>query len=76
MYPMLYLPLETLNSALRTSGSCEPLTVPYEPVMAQGTLLHRVFHKSVPEPSSSGAAKNSEVYIYPNIAAKAVSSIY
>ena len=39
-------------------------------------LKYRVIQKSVPEPSSSGAAQYSEVSIYPKVAAKAVSSVY
>ena len=38
--------------------------------------LYRVVQKSVPEPSSSGAAYYSEVSIYPKVAAKVVSSVY
>ena len=33
---------------------------------------YRVYQKSVPEPSSSGAARYSEVSTYPKVAAKAV----
>ena len=37
---------------------------------------YRVFQKSVPEPSSSGAAYYSEVSIYQEVAAKADSAVY
>ena len=40
------------------------------------SFTYRVFQKSVPDPSSSGAAHYSEVSIYPKVAAKAVSSVY
>ena len=38
--------------------------------------MYKVCQKSVPEPSSLGAAYYSEVSIYPKVDAKAVLSVY